>query len=856
MTPLNYLDFDLAIETLDATANRHRVRVLNSPAGQATGEFTLPFDERDLELLFLRLGRPRRSVRRIGSPEMAAAQQFGSTLYQTVFTDGVQNCLQRSLDAARSQGRGVRLRLRLSDAPVLTDLPWEFLFDTNHSHFLAYSTATPIVRYLDLPQGMGPLAVEPPLKILVMIANPRDYGYEPLDVEAEWQKVHSALAELEAQGLVEVTRLEAATLSALQRQLRRDSYHIFHFVGHGGFDEQTQSGALLLEDEDGRSRMVSGHYLGALVRDHFSLRLALLNACEGARTSRVDPFAGVAQHLVQQGIPAVIAMQFEITDPAAITLAHEFYGAVADGYPVDAALCEARKAIYAAGNDIEWGTPVLYMRAVDGDLFDVAALTEARKDAKAQRDAATVEAQTPAAAVAPIVASEIVDTPEQPVAKGEVAEPRQFAGEFTSSEVAQTLEKSEFTGPVARDQERIAHEKAESARNRKRIFEDDESSSQPTPQVVKPEKRRWWRVVVAGVALIAVIYLSAIGINNYQTTQRQNATRTAVARTATAMAHVQATRQAEVQPAATALAEQASAAMIAKIPAAQSLVDEYGMYFVEIPGGEFTMGSTDAEIDAAFALCEQYDASCSRDWFTDEAPQQILNLDAFWIMQTEVTNGQFAAFVDDSGYTQEQWWSEAGWAWRGENDITQPRYWDDTDWNQPDHPVVGISWYEATAYAAWLADKTELEIRLPTEAEWEKAARGTEGRIFPWGNEWDGTLLNYCDESCTYDWKDETVNDGYVTTAPVGSYPGGVSPYGALDMAGNVWEWTSSQDVAYPYDTSDGREEPEGDARRVLRGGSWLNQPNLVRAAYRYRNNPDFRFDTLGVRLVLAVAPR
>lgn len=149
--PLTYLDFDLAIETIDATANRHRVRVLNSPAGQATGEFVLPFDARDLELLFLRLGRPRR----IGSPEMAAAQDFGSTLYETVFTGGVQNCLQRSLDAARSQGRGVRLRLRLSDAPALTDLPWEFLFDTNHSHFLAYSTATPIVRYLDLPQGMG-----------------------------------------------------------------------------------------------------------------------------------------------------------------------------------------------------------------------------------------------------------------------------------------------------------------------------------------------------------------------------------------------------------------------------------------------------------------------------------------------------------------------------------------------------------------------------------------------------------------------------------------------------------------------------------------------------------------------------
>ncbi len=310
-------------------------------------------------------------MRRIGSPEMDAAQHFGRTLFDAIFAGPVSVCFHRSLETARSQNQGMHLRLRLNDAPTLTDLPWEFLFDTLHNHFLAYSTATPLVRYLDLPQGGGPLAVTPPLKILVMIANPQGYGYAPLDVEAEWQKVRRALADLAGQGLVEVTRLESATLAALQRQLRRDQYHIFHFVGHGGFDVASQSGVLLLEDDYGRSRTVSGHYLGALLRDHFSLRLALLNACEGARSSPADPFAGVAQHLVQQGIPAVIAMQFEITDGAAITLAHEFYGAVADGYPVDAALSEARKALYAAENDVEWGTPVLYMRAGDGALFDV-----------------------------------------------------------------------------------------------------------------------------------------------------------------------------------------------------------------------------------------------------------------------------------------------------------------------------------------------------------------------------------------------------------------------------------------------------------------------------------------------------
>ena len=372
MTALTYLDFDLSIEATGSEPTRYRVRSFSQAAGTANGEFTLPFSQQDLEILFLRLGRPRRGVRAIGSPEMEAAQGFGNTLFRHVFTGQVQSCLQRSLDSARQQNQGVRIRLRLSDAPALADLPWEFLYDPTQSHFLAYSTVTPLVRYLDLPNTVAPLAVQPPLKVLVMIANPRDHSYSTLNVEEEWRKVQGALAVLETRGLVQVTRLEAATLSALQRQLRREQYHIFHFVGHGGFDSQTQSGVLLLEDEQGRSRLVSGHYLGALLRDHFSLRLALLNACEGARTSRADPFAGVAQHLVQQGIPAVIAMQFEITDQAAIALAHEFYSALADNYGVDAALAEARKALYAAGNDIEWGTPVLYMRAQSGQLFDLA----------------------------------------------------------------------------------------------------------------------------------------------------------------------------------------------------------------------------------------------------------------------------------------------------------------------------------------------------------------------------------------------------------------------------------------------------------------------------------------------------
>ena len=264
---------------------------------------------------------------------------------------------------------GLRIRLRFSDCPELSELPWEYLYEREHNRFLCLSDRTPLVRYLEVTDSVRVVPVTPPLRILVVIASPSDL--EQLNSEQEWSNVTTALSGLTQRGRVEVVRLAEPTLSALQRQLRRDTYHIFHFIGHGGFDPQTQAGMLAMEDDHGRYRLVGGDDLGIMLRDHRSLRLAVLNSCEGARGDRADPFSGTAQSLVQQGIPAVVAMQFEITDDAAITFGHVLYEAIADGYPLDAATTEARKAIYADGNLTEWGTPVLYLRAPDGHIFDI-----------------------------------------------------------------------------------------------------------------------------------------------------------------------------------------------------------------------------------------------------------------------------------------------------------------------------------------------------------------------------------------------------------------------------------------------------------------------------------------------------
>lgn len=369
MADINYLDFDLRIER---TETGYRARVVGSQALSVASDFTLPFSDEALENYLLKIGRPRRDVRRFESREVELAKDFGRQLFDAAFGKEILSCLRQSLDEATRQDKGLRLRLNLTDAPELADLPWEYLYEPQRNLFFALFGKTPIVRYLDIAERIQPLAVQPPLKILVMISAPS--GVSSLDTGREWTNLTQALADLQSRGLVTLDRLDTATLPELQRRLRQGQYHIFHFIGHGAFVKQSEGGALLLEDDQGGARAVGGQELGWLLRNRPQMRLAILNACEGGRASRSDPFAGAAQSLVQQGLPAVIAMQFEISDQAAITFTREFYAALADGYPVDAALTEARLAIFAANdNGLEWGTPVLYMRAPDGRIFDLAA---------------------------------------------------------------------------------------------------------------------------------------------------------------------------------------------------------------------------------------------------------------------------------------------------------------------------------------------------------------------------------------------------------------------------------------------------------------------------------------------------
>ncbi len=258
------------------------------------------------------------------------------------------------------------------------------------------------------------------------------------------------------------------------------------------------------------------------------------------------------------------------------------------------------------------------------------------------------------------------------------------------------------------------------------------------------------------------------------------------------------------------------AASLAVLPIARHAVAADPLDMVPIPGGTFTMG--DAQGDA------------------NEAPRPV-TVGAFTLMRTEVSNDQFAAFVAETGYRTDVERSGGGHVWRGRWRLVAG-----AGWRAPsgggsgiagldDHPVVQVSARDAEAFCA------HHGLRLPSEAEWEFAARGADHRRFPWGDapprqQGGGEpLANFGTVACCA--PDDT--DGHRRTAPVGSYPAGASPFGLLDMAGNVWEWTASR---FP-----GRPE-----HRVIRGGGWGNNPYCLRVSYRHGNPPQFGLDMVGFR--------
>lgn len=255
--------------------------------------------------------------------------------------------------------------------------------------------------------------------------------------------------------------------------------------------------------------------------------------------------------------------------------------------------------------------------------------------------------------------------------------------------------------------------------------------------------------------------------------------------------------------------------------------------FILIPATPFRMGTAEKDLGR---LAQRYGGT--RESYREESPDHRLALAPFAIARVPVTNALYGAYVEAAA-------APPPLAWRG---LRPPP-------ERLDHPVVDVSWEEATAFCRWLDGQgatytlatmgaaPTLAVgapRLPTEAEWEHAARGGDGRTFPWGETFEPQRAN-------------TREGGRAGTSPVGAYPEGASPYGVLDLAGNVWEWTASLDASYPYRADDGREAIAAAGRRIMRGGCYANPQGYARSACRFRLPPKVRNEFTGFRLALSL---
>jgi formylglycine-generating enzyme required for sulfatase activity len=288
-----------------------------------------------------------------------------------------------------------------------------------------------------------------------------------------------------------------------------------------------------------------------------------------------------------------------------------------------------------------------------------------------------------------------------------------------------------------------------------------------------------------------------------------------------------------------------------------------GMAMVYVPAGEFRMGTGGLE------WIRRPESSRDRErvgpfgayGFPDERPQHRVYLDAFWMDRTEVTVSMFRTFVQDTGYettAERQGWGKPWTAGPMESEWPHVA---GADWQHPrgpesqaedDHPVAQVSWEDAAAYCEWAGGS------LPTEAQWAKACRGTDGRMWPWGDTFEANRASSCEAQCPIErWKDDRFDDGYAFTSPAGSFPDGASPYGALDMAGNLWEWVADWygEETYGHSPYENPTGPESGTVRAMRGGSWYDTGVWKTCTVRHQNPAWDLYDDVGFRCAMSAQP-
>jgi len=360
---------DLELEITSGPAPGHYIITVDSPAGATTGQLRLDAEKllsrrRELASAVLASAVPTRG--RLSAQELPV-RQVGQQLFEAVFAERVYGRYAGSVQEAARRGEPLRVVLRLR-AEELAALPWEAMFDPEADEYLCQRE--PIVRYVETAQPATPLPVNPPLRVLGLVSTPRDLPM--LDVAEEQRRLTDAIADLGRHRQVELAWASGGNWPTLQEMLLRGQWHVLHFIGHGGVDRGV--GVLALEDElTGRASLVSSARFARLLHVCRPVpRLVVLNSCQSGEAAADDLLSSTAAALVHSGISAAVAMQFAVTDPAALAFSRGFYQALAHNHPVDEAVRLGRIAIDGTSeNTLEWVTPVLFLRTDETRLFTV-----------------------------------------------------------------------------------------------------------------------------------------------------------------------------------------------------------------------------------------------------------------------------------------------------------------------------------------------------------------------------------------------------------------------------------------------------------------------------------------------------
>jgi CHAT domain len=351
------------------------VVICESPLGSTNCHLPAPFSGADLDTALRELETSivrssAKVVTRRATPPERIAREFGRRLTEVLLAGDARVIFDRCRTQARHDRSAMRILLS-TDGPRVSEIPWEFAVDPQvQDDYLALRLS--LARSPRVSEPVPPLHVDPPLRVLGVQARPHDLPQ--LDADQEREHIAAAFATVSSD-LVDVTWLPGDGWRDISNALSSRPWHVLHFVGHGGFNQELESGYLELSDERGQAMRVPATDIGRAVARCPQLRLVVINACESASTGTAGVFASTAAKLMNEGIPAVVAMQYEITDPAALAFAATFYEAIAHGTPVDRAVTMARETLKVTLGSLEWATPVLFLASPETRIFQVSPQT-------------------------------------------------------------------------------------------------------------------------------------------------------------------------------------------------------------------------------------------------------------------------------------------------------------------------------------------------------------------------------------------------------------------------------------------------------------------------------------------------